>query len=100
MLVTVCGILIGVIMFTSIFCIRNSFAIAITEKMKMYGMLSSVGATKKQIRKSVIYEAMMIGCIGVPLGIISGLIAIFVLLKIVGMILGEYLFEGINRYTI
>lgn len=60
MLYTVCGILIFVIMFTSIFCIRNSFAISITEKIKMYGMLSSIGATKKQIKKSVIYEAMLL----------------------------------------
>ena len=60
MLYAVCGILIFVIMFTSIFCIRNSFAISITEKTKMYGMLSSIGATKKQIKKSVIYEAMLL----------------------------------------
>jgi len=60
MLYGVCGVLIFVIMFTSIFCIRNSFAISITEKTKMYGMLSSIGATKKQIKKSVIYEAMLL----------------------------------------
>ena len=60
MLFTVCGILIFIIMFTSVFCIRNSFAISITEKMKMYGMLSSVGATKKQIKRNVIYEGMIL----------------------------------------
>lgn len=60
MLYAICAVLIFVIMFTSIFCIRNSFAISITEKMRMYGMLASVGATKKQIKKSVIYEAMLL----------------------------------------
>lgn len=60
MLYAVCGILMFVIVFTSVFCIRNSFAISITEKTKMYGMLSSVGATKKQIRQSVISEAMLL----------------------------------------
>lgn len=60
MLFTVCGILMFVIVFTSVFCIRNSFAISITEKIKMYGMLSSVGATKKQIKQSVIQEAMLL----------------------------------------
>lgn len=60
MLFTVCGILMFVIVFTSVFCIRNSFAISITEKIKMYGMLSSVGATKKQIKQSVIKEAMLL----------------------------------------
>lgn len=33
---------------------------------------------------------------GVPIGIVSGLFAIFILLKIIGMVLGEYLFDGIE----
>ena len=33
-------------------------------------MLASVGATSKQIRKSVLFEAFIIGLIGIPLGII------------------------------
>lgn len=96
MLFSVAGTVIFIIIFTSVFCIRNSFAISITEKMKMYGELVSVGATKKQIRKSVISEAMILGVIGVPIGVIAGIFAIFVLLKIVGSVVGEYLFEGIN----
>ncbi len=51
MLYSVIGVVIFIIIFTSVFCIRNSFAIATTEKMKMYSMLASVGATRKQIRK-------------------------------------------------
>lgn len=96
MLFSVTGVIIFIIIFTSVFCIRNSFAISITEKMRMYGELASIGATRKQIKKSVIYEAMLLGIIGVPLGVASGIFAIFVLLKIVGAMLGEYLFEGIN----
>ena len=90
MLYAVVGVVIFIIMFTSVFCIRNSFAIATTEKMKMYGMLSSVGATKKQIKKNVIFEALILGLIGIPLGIISGIFAVFVLIKIVNAIGGEY----------
>ena len=41
-------VVIVIIIVTSIFCIRNSFAISITEKMRQYGMLASVGATPKQ----------------------------------------------------
>ena len=44
--------------------IKNSFAISTTEKMKRYGMLASVGATKKQIKKSVILEGLILGLIG------------------------------------
>ena len=66
MIYAVAGVVIFIIIFTSVFCIRNSFAIAITEKLKMYGMLSSIGATKKQIKKNVIFEALILGLIGIP----------------------------------
>ena len=72
-LTTIIGIVIFVIMVTSIFAIRNSFAISVSEKMKTYGMLSSVGATKKQIRRMVLFEGLTIGLVGVTLGIILGI---------------------------
>ena len=73
-------IVIGIIVFTSVFCIKNSFDISITEKIKQYGMLRSIGATKKQIKKNVFYEATILGLIGIPLGILSGLIASYILI--------------------
>lgn len=96
MLLSIAEIVIFIIIFTSVFCIRNSFAISTTEKMRMYGMLSSVGATKKQIKKSVLTEGFILGLIAIPIGIICGIIAVFVLLKIVNLLLGEYLFNNID----
>ena len=46
-----------IIIVSSVFCIKNSFDISITEKIKQYGMLKSIGATKKQNRKNVFFEA-------------------------------------------
>ena len=54
MLYSVCGILIVVIMIGSILVIYNSFAISVSERKKQFGMLASLGATKKQIKKSVL----------------------------------------------
>lgn len=96
MLLSIAEVVILIIIFTSVFCIRNSFAISTTEKMRMYGMLSSVGATKKQIKKSVLTEGFILGLIAIPIGIICGIIAVFVLLKIVNLLLGEYLFNNID----
>lgn len=92
----VAAIVIGIIVITSIFCIRNSFAISTTEKMKMFGMLSSVGATKKQIKKSVIMEGLILASIGIPLGILSGIFADFVLIKVINLILGNGEVIGLN----
>lgn len=88
-LYSVGAVVIIIIVVSSVFCIRNSFAISTLEKMKMYGMLASVGATKKQIKKSVIYEGFLLGTIGIPVGVISGIFADFVLIKVVNFILGE-----------
>lgn len=87
MLYSVCGILIAVIMIGSILVIYNSFAISVSERKKQFGMLSSIGATKKQIRKSVLYEGICLGMIGIPLGIVSGIGGIAITLKIVDNLL-------------
>lgn len=93
-LCAVLGIVIFIIMFSSVFCIRNSFAIANTEKIRMYGMFASVGATKRQIRHNVIYESFLQGIIAIPLGIGFGILADFILLKVVNALLGDFLFRS------
>ena len=91
---TISAILIAIILFTSVFCIRNSFALSITEKTKLYGMLASVGTTKKQIRKNVVFEAMILAGIGIPFGILAGFIGIYILLKIVNILVGDFILDG------
>ena len=80
-----------IIVITSVFCIKNSFDISITEKIKQYGMLRSVGATKKQIKRNVYYEGTILGLIGIPLGIILGLIASYILIIVSNIFLKEML---------
>lgn len=91
MLYSVAAIVILIILFTSVFCIRNSFAISITEKMKQYGMLASVGATPRQIQKNVFYEAFILGVLGIPLGLASGVFATWTVVEIINRFLSEAL---------
>ena len=93
--IVVC-IVISIIVFTSIFCIKNSFEISITEKIKQYGMLRSIGATKKQIRQNVFYEASILGVIGIPLGLFLGLFATFILIIISNYFLKDMLSFGLK----
>ena len=83
MLYAISGVVIGIIILTSVFVIKNSFDIANQEKKKMYGMLSSVGATSKQIKKNVLHEGFILGLIGIPLGIICGIFADYILVIII-----------------
>ena len=87
------AIVIIIIIVSSVFCIKNSFDISITEKTKQYGMFRSIGATSKQIKKNVLYEAFILGIIGIPLGILSGLFASYVLIKICNY----YLYNALNE---
>lgn len=57
------------VVLSSVFIIRNSFAISITEKTKLYGLLSSVGAAPRQIRRNVLFEGFLLGAAGIPLGV-------------------------------
>ena len=95
MLYTIAGVVIGIIIFTSVFVIKNSFDIANQEKRKMYGMLSSIGATSKQIKKSVLHEGFILGLIGIPLGILCGIFADYILVILINYI-GKYMFEDLK----
>lgn len=68
----VVGFVMLVVVSASVFIIRNSFAISVTEKTKLYGMLASVGATPRQIRFNVFFEAAVLGLFGIPIGILLG----------------------------
>lgn len=69
-------IIMSVIIIGSFSLIYNAFAISVSERARHLGMLSSVGATKRQKRNSVFFEGVIIGLISIPIGIISGLVGI------------------------
>ena len=80
-------ILIGVglclvIVLGSVSLIHNVFSISMSERMKQFGLLASIGATKKQIRKSALAEAGIICAISVPLGLILGWVGAAAILKL------------------
>ena len=97
-LLVLSAIVTVIIIVTSVCCIKNSFNISITEKTKEYGILKSVGATTSQIKKSVYYEAFLLGSVGIPIGVISGILASFILIHVVNFFI-KNMFVG-NEYLI
>lgn len=63
MIYTLATIIMAIVLVSSVFVIKNGFAISVTERLKQYGMLASVGTTKKQIKKSVYFEGFVLGLI-------------------------------------
>lgn len=91
MFFTLAAIIIAIVIVASVFVIRNSFAISIIEKTKLYGMLSSVGATSRQIRHNVLFEGFVLALIGIPLGILLGVGVVAVLIQLLNVLLVDML---------
>ncbi|MGE8205924.1 ABC transporter permease [Heyndrickxia sp. NPDC080065] len=87
MLFSLSAIIMAVIIVGSVSLIYNSFAISVSERSRHLGMLSSVGATKKQKRNSVFFEGIIIGIISIPIGIICGLAGIYITFKFINSII-------------
>lgn len=66
-------ILAVIIMVACISLIYNAFAISVNERMRQFGLLASIGASKRQLRRAVLLEGVIIAVIGVPVGIAVGL---------------------------
>lgn len=76
---TTIGIVVFAVIFVSSFAmIYNSFALSVGEQIKYLGMLSSVGATRKQKKKTLYFEGAILGGIGIILGIALGLLTTFI----------------------
>ncbi len=65
-------IIMAVIIIACVLFIFNIFNISALEKIKEYGTLRAIGFTKEQIYQLVILEAMILGLIGIPIGILLG----------------------------
>ena len=98
-LFTVAAVVALIIILTSVYCIKNSFNISITEKIRQYGMLASVGATRRQIKSSVKTEAAMLGVVGIPVGTMSGILASLVLVKVVNALSASWLNFALSFHT-
>ncbi|MBU9722399.1 ABC transporter permease [Bacillus alkalicola] len=83
------GVIITIIIIGSVALIYNAFAISVSERSRHLGMLSSVGATKRQKRNSVFFEGAVIGLISIPIGIISGIGGIAVTFTFINSIMSD-----------
>lgn len=92
------AIVLVIILIASVVLIYNAFAMSLSEKVRYLGMLASVGATKKQKRLSVYFEGLILGAIGIPVGILCGIVGIGITLKALGQkIISTGMIDGISE---
>lgn len=89
---TVAGMMSIALALLSVGCIiviYNSFAISTMERKKQFGLLSSIGATKRQIRNTVFFEALIVGSIGIVIGVAGAFLGIYVVLQILNNLIQD-----------
>ena len=96
------GIMIIMLSLVSIGCIiviYNSFAISVMERKKEFGLLSSIGATKRQLSHTVFFEAVVVGVIGIILGILGAYIGIGCVILIINNLISDMLEYKLHLVT-
>ena len=91
------SVLMLIIILASVCLIYNSFSISVNERIKQFGLLSSIGATAKQLRGAVLYEGLVLCGVGVPVGIACGIAGIGLTLKIID---AEWISSSLQRVSI
>lgn len=71
------AVIIGIVVFATIAVIYNAFQISVVERVKQFGLLRAVGTTPKQIRKIILREATFLAFIGIPIGLLCGIGALY-----------------------
>lgn len=66
-------VLIAVLALPSLLALINTLAISVLARTREIGMLRAVGATRRQIRRMVMAESLLLSAIGTAFGIIAGL---------------------------
>ena len=98
-MITMIVIMLSLVSIGCIVVIYNSFAISVMERKKEFGLLSSIGATKKQLSYTVFFEALIEGIIGIILGICGAYIGIGTVILIINNLIGDTLVLKLNLVT-
>lgn len=96
------GMMIIMLSLVSIGCIiviYNSFAISVMERKKEFGLLSSIGTTKRQLSHTVFFEALVVGVIGIILGILGAYIGIGCVILIINNLISDMLEYKLHLVT-
>ncbi len=76
--------LAAVVVAAAVSLITNAFTISVSERTRQFGLLSSLGASRRQLRHTVLVEAAVLGAVGIPLGMALGLAGAAVAFAVTG----------------
>ena len=98
-MVSMMMIMLALVSIGCIIVIYNSFAISVMERKKEFGLLSSIGATKRQLSHTVFFEAVFVGVIGIILGILGAYVGIGCVILIINNLISDMLEYKLHLVT-
>lgn len=98
-MVSMMMIMLSLVSIGCIIVIYNSFAISVMERKKEFGLLSSIGTTKRQLFHTVFFEAVVVGVIGIILGILGAYIGIGCVILIINNLISDILEYKLHLVT-
>lgn len=81
--------LAALIVSMSVIVISNAFRMSANERISQFGTLKCVGATKKQIYQTIMYECILLCTFAIPLGVIAGYLLSFIGIGIANLYMEE-----------
>ncbi|MGP4047341.1 ABC transporter permease [Streptomyces sp. 2A115] len=75
----------GIAVLVGIFLIVNTFSMLIAQRTRELGLLRALGADRRQVRRSVLTEATLLGLVGSTLGLAAGIGLAYGLIKLMGV---------------
>lgn len=80
----IAGVLAAIIAIAGVSLVYNAFAISVSERTRQFGLLASLGASKRQLRRTVLTEALVLSAVSIPIGIALGLAGCAVVFSLTG----------------
>ncbi|MFC8368100.1 ABC transporter permease [Streptomyces sp. NPDC057238] len=75
----------GIAVLVGVFLIVNTFSMLIAQRTRELGLLRALGADRRQVRRSVLTEAVLLGLVGSTLGLAAGVGLAFGLIRLMGV---------------
>ncbi|MFF3636372.1 ABC transporter permease [Streptomyces sp. NPDC002250] len=76
----------GIAFLVGIFLIINTFSMLVAQRTREIGLMRAIGSSRKQVNRSVLIEALLLGVIGSVLGVAAGVGIAVGLMKLMGQI--------------
>ncbi len=73
--IVIMGVALVVILITGYLIIYNIFYISVFQDIRFYGLLKTIGTTKRQIRGMIRRQALLLSAVGIPIGLAAGYLA-------------------------